>query len=295
MRILPGDVVLVILGDTPHTLEVREALREELGLNKPLYVQYASWLGSMFNGSFGGRSLETGETIKSLLANQLPVTLLLTTYTLILSVIISVPLGAVIAGRNSVLLDVPFRIISLGGLALPNVWIGSIILLGLLKIFHWSPPIIYDGLLSDPITHMQMMIWPVLILSFEFGSHLYRITRTSVAETLRADYTAAARARGVGGIRLIFKHALPSAGNSILTVIGLQAGTLLGGTLVLESIFGLPGIGRGLVQAARSRDYTVIQSYAALLVFLFLAINLVTDILYMFLDPRTRDSAWADL
>ncbi len=289
MRVLPGDVVLVILGDTQHTLEVREALREELGLNRPLLEQYASWLGRMFDGSFGGPSLETGESIASLLSMQMRVTLLLTAYTVIISTVISIPLGTAAAGHRRHLLNVPVRLITLGGLALPNVWVAAMVLIVLLKLFRWSPPIIYADLLSDPVSHLQMMVWPALILSWEYSSHLIRITRASVAETLKTEYIKAARARGIHGVRLLARHALPASSAPILTTAALQIGTLLGGTLVLESIFGLPGMGRGLVHAALARDYPVIQSYAALLVFLFLSINLLTDVIHMLIDPRVRN------
>jgi len=157
-----------------------------------------------------------------------------------------------------------------------------------LKLFKWSPPIIYAPPGEHIIDHVQMMVWPVLILSFEYGSHLLRVVRNAVVQTLKTGYIRGAKARGVLPVSLLFRHAAPPVAALTLSVAGTHFGALLGGALVLEAVFGLPGVGRGLIQAATARDFPVIQSYAVLLVGLFLLVNLLVDLSHRCIDPRQR-------
>ena len=288
LRVLPGDVAIVILGGggAPHTPEVREALREELGLNDPLAVQYGRWLWSMANGEFGGQSLVNGQSIRSLVARQLPVTLLLALYTVVLSVLVSVPLGVLAVWRWRRWPDYVVRVVSIIGQAVPNFWVALLIVLGLVVVFRWSPPIVYTYPWQDPWNHLQIVIWPVLLLAWEYSSHIVRVTRSSMLEVLHESYVLTARAKGLPEHLIILRHVLRNALPPTITVMGFQLGALLGGTLILESIFGLPGIGRGLVTAALARDYPVVQSLATLLVFAMLFINLIIDLVYTVADPR---------
>jgi peptide/nickel transport system permease protein len=290
LRVLPGDVALVILSGSPHTIEVREALREELGLNDPLPVQYGRWLWSMLNGEFGGRSLESRESVRSILARQLPVTLLLAGYAVLLTALLSVPLGVLAAVHANRWPDRVIRVATLGGLALPHVWVALLIILGLLLLFRWSPPIIYTSPRADLWNHLQIMIWPALLLSWEYGSHIVRVLRASLLEVLNRDYITVARSKGLRERTVIMKYALRNAVIPTVTMIGLQFGTLLSGALVLETIFGLPGMGRGLIQAALARDYPVVQSIATLLVLFYLVVNLLVDVLNTVIDPRISHS-----
>ena len=286
MRVLPGDVVGVIIGDIPISAEARETLQEELGLNDPLPVQYGQWLRSMAQGEFGGHSLESGEPIRSIISRQLPVTLLLAGYTILLSIFVSVPLGVLAAVWSNRWPDRIIRLATLGGLALPNLWAALLVLLGLLLLFGWSPPIIYATPWADPWGHIQMLAWPTLILAWEYSSHLVRVTRSSMLEALGQGYITTARGKGLPEHAVVLRHALRNALIPTVTMLGLHSATLLSGALILETIFGLPGIGRGLVHAALARDYPVIQSLASLLVFLSLAVNLVVDMVYTRIDPR---------
>jgi len=286
MRVLPGDVVGVIIGDVPASPEAREALAEELGLNDSLTVQYGRWLRSMLNGKFGGRSLESRDPIRSIIGRQLPVTLLLAGYTILLSAFVSVPLGVLAAAKSGRWPDLIVRGATLGGLALPNLLVALLVILGLLLFFQWSPPIIYSSPWSDPWIHIQMVAWPTLILSWEQSSHLVRVTRSSMLTALSQDYVVTARSKGLSERSIIMGHALPTARITVVTMLGIQFGSLVSGVLILETIFGLPGIGRGLVQAALVRDYPVIQSLASLLVFLSLILNLIVDTIYTYVDPR---------
>ncbi|PZC45423.1 MAG: peptide/nickel transport system permease protein [Chloroflexi bacterium] len=291
MRVLPGDVSQVIAGDVAVSPAVREALAEELGLNDPLHVQYGQWLWSMVNGKFGGNSLESKESIRSIIGQQLPVTLLLTGYTLLLSILVSLPLGMLAARWSNRWPDYITRIVSLGGLSLPSLLVAVLVLLGLLLAFRWSPPILYASPWADPWTHLQIMIWPALILAWEQSSHLVRVTRASVLEALDRSYVATARSKGLAERVVLVKHALPNALIPTVTMIGLHFGVLISGAVILENIFGLPGIGRGIVHAAQVRDYPVVQSLAVLLVLFSLVVNLVVDIVYSRLDPRVGPSS----
>ncbi len=289
MRVLPGDIALVILsgsGEAAVSPEAREALEEELSLNDPLPVQYGQWLWSMVNGQFGGRSFESREPIRSIISRQLPVTLLLTGYTILLSVTVSLPLGILAAVRSNRWPDYVIRVVTLGGLALPNLWVALIVILGLLLLFGWSPPIIYAAPWSDPWSHLQMVAWPALILAWEYSSHLVRVTRSSMLEALSQAHITTAKSKGLPEHSIVLRHALRNALIPVVTMLGLQFGSLLSGALILETIFGLPGIGRGIVQAALARDYPVIQSLATLLVLVSLVVNLVVDTIYTLIDPR---------
>lgn len=286
MRVMPGDITLVISGDVVVNPEVKEALRRELGLNDPFYIQYGRWLWSMGSGGFGGRSLESQEAIGSIIGRQLPVTLLLAGYTMLLSIVVSMPLGVISAILKDRWPDRLIRVATLGGLAFPHLWLALLVLLGLLLLFRWSPPIVYDAPWVDLRDHLKLMCWPSLILAWEYSSHLVRITRSSMLNSFSQAYITTAWSKGLPRYAVVLRHALPNTLIPSVTMLGLQVGTLLGGALILETIFGLPGIGRGLVQAAVSRDYPVVQSLTTLLVLVALIVNLLVDMLYKFIDPR---------
>ena len=289
MRALPGDVAATILsggGESTHSPEVREALRAELGLDDPLPVQYARWLRAMLDGSFGGDALIDGQPIRAQLARQLPVTGLLALYALALTLLVWLPLGVVAGWQRGRWPDHLARLAMLPGLATPSFLLALLALLGLLLVLGWSPPIVYAGPFEDPWEHALMVAIPVALLSWEYGAHVLRVTRAAVAETLAQPYVLTAVAKGLPTRRVVLGHALRNAMLPVLTVLGVQFGALLGGALILESIFGLPGIGRGIVQAALVRDFPVVQSLTTLLVAAVLLVNLALDIAYAWLDPR---------
>ncbi len=289
MRVLPGDVAATILsggGETTHSPEVREALREELGLNDHWLRQYGAWLWDMVNGNFGGDSLIDNQSIRSQLARQLPITGLLALYTLAASILIWVPLGIIASWQRDRWPDYLIRLIALPGQAVPSFLLALLAILGLLLLFGWSPPIVYTGPFDDPWNHTLMVFWPVLLLTWEFGAHIVRVTRASMLDTLSQPYIVVAQAKGLPERTVLLGHALRNALLPIITVLGVQFGALLGGTLILESIFGLPGIGRGLVDAALARDFPVVQSLVTLLVVAMLLVNLLLDLAYARADPR---------
>ena len=289
MRLLPGDVAATILsggGETTHSPEVREALRAELGLDDPWPVQYGRWLWSMLDGSFGGDALVDGQSIRGQLARQIPVTGLLATYALALTLLFWLPLGVVAGWRRGRWPDHLARLAMLPGIAAPSFLLALLALLGLLLLLGWSPPIVYAGPFEDPWEHALMVAIPALLLSWEYGAHVLRVTRASVAEILEQPYVRTAVAKGLPERHVVLGHALPNAVLPVLTTLGVQFSILLGGALILESIFGLPGVGRGLVDAALVRDFPVVQSIATLLVAAVLLVNLAIDVAYAWLDPR---------
>ncbi len=289
MRALPGDVVGVVLGgagQSGYDPAQLESVREELGLRDPLVVQYGNWVWDMVNGNFGGRSLEDKEEIRSLVARQLPVTLLLTAYALLLSFFVSVPLGVVAALWQDKWPDYIVRFVTISGQAIPSLWAALLVILGLLLFFNWAPPVIYANPWSNPWNHVQIMIWPTLVLAWGYSSYLTRVTRSSMLEVLRQDYIRTAYGKGLGQPTIVFRHTLRNSLIPVVSVAGLQVGALVSGAIILESIFLIPGIGRGIVQAVTVRDYPVIQSLAVLLVFIMLTVNLVIDLIYVLLDPR---------
>ncbi len=286
LRLLPGDVALTILSGSTHTEEMREALRAELGLDDPWYTQYLRWLAGMVDGS--GLSLETGESARSIVLSQLPVTLLLAGYATTMSLVVAFPLGVVAAVHRGRSLDTLIRGFFLAGFSVPAVWAALLVLLGLIRLFRWSPPIVYSTPFEDLRAHVQIMVWPALLLAWEYGAHIVRVTRASVSETLKKEFVVAARARGLIECGVIVRYALRNSLLPPMTVIGLQFGTLLGGSLVVETVFGLPGIGRGIVHAATARDLPLLLTQAVALVIAYQFLNFAIDTLYLVADPRVE-------
>ena len=293
MRILPGDVALsIVAGDevSASSLRAVEGIRKELGLNDHLAVQYAKWMWSMVNGEFGGQSIFDREPLSEIVLRRLPPTIQLTILTIIVSWFISVPFGVAAAVFQNHMPDYSVRVMAVLGHSLPNFWVGLMVILGLLLVFRWTPPLYYFNIWEDPLAHLQKTIWPALILSWGYSASLTRITRSSLLEVLRQDYVRTARSKGLTERVVVIRHALRNALIPVVTIGGLQLAGLISGTVILEAIFGIPGIGQGIVNAATLRDYPVIQSLTVLVVLFMVALNLLVDIFYAFVDPRIRYS-----
>ena len=289
MRVLPGDVAAVIAGtadsEAGAQAEELEIIREELGLNDPLPIQYGRWIWSMVNGSFGGESLWDGEELRDVIGRRLPVTLQLALYTVVIS-LLSIPLGILAALNRDRWPDYVIRVTTIAGHAMPNFWIALVLLLVLVLYFSWTPPLIYDNFWENPGLHMQKMVWPALTLAWGYSSYVTRVVRSNILEVMPQDYIRTARSKGLSSGIVVSRHVLRNALIPVITLAGLQLAALLSGTVILETIFGLPGIGQGIVMGAQTRDYPVVQSLAMLLVFLMLSVNLVVDLVYGWIDPR---------
>ena len=293
MRVLPGDVALLILGGSGETTDARalqllDSYRQALGLADPLPVQYLKWAWSMVNGQFGGSSLIDHEPVRAILARRLPVTMELALLAFTIGWLVAIPLGVLAAYYHNRWPDYAARIPTQVGYALPNFWVALLVLLLLNRVFHWNPPLFFSPLLEDPSANLQQMIWPALVQAWVFSATAARVTRSSLLEVLGQDFIRTARGKGLSEWSVAFRHGLRSAIIPVVTIGGTQLGVLLGGTVILETVFGVPGIGQALVQSAQMRDYPVIQSFAVVLVALVLLLNLGIDLLYAFLDPRVR-------
>ena len=289
MNVIPGDVALSILASdesVPFTEEDLENLKEELGLNDPLLLQYVKWAWSMLSGEFGGESLQSGEPIREMVARRFPVTVQLALLTLAITLLISLPLGVIAALYQDRWQDYVIRSLTILGLAMPNFWVALLVLLGLVLFFTWSPPIIYENFWESPSTNFQIMIWPAVVLAWGASSFLARVTRAQVLEVLRQDYIRTARSKGLGESTVIVRHVMRNSLIPVITVLGGYLDAQLSGTVILENIFGVPGIGQGIVDGANFRDWPVITSLGMILVLITLTINLMIDLIYVGLDPR---------
>lgn len=290
MRLLPGDVALVIAtrgGEGTTTEQEVAALREQLGLTDPLPLQYLKFIGGLMRLD-AGNSLWSGRPVMQELLSRLPLTLELAALAVAFSLVIAIPLGILSAVRQDTWADYLFRFVSIAGLALPNFWIGVLIILFLSLSFHWLPPLGYTDLFTDPAKNLQQLVWPALALGYRQAAVVSRMTRSAMLEVLREDYIRTAWAKGLEERAVLFRHALKNALLPVITLSSVQLGGLLGGAVIMETIFTLPGIGRLLIDSLAHRDYPMVQSIVVLLAFMVTFVNLVVDLLYAWLNPRIR-------
>ncbi|MGP4105672.1 ABC transporter permease [Virgibacillus sp. L01] len=284
MRVVPGDVAQTILG-TDATPAALEQLRQDFGLNQPLYEQYLNWIGGVLTGDFG-ESMRTGQEVLPDILNRFKITFELTFLSALISWIIAIPLGIIAAMKRNSNVDFGVRIISLLGVSIPNFALATVLILILSLMFSYSTPVGYVGFFEDPTRNLEIMIIPAIVLGTAMAGAVMRMTRSSVLEILRQDFIRTIRAKGAKERVVIFQHALRNAMIPILTIIGLQIGTLLGGTVIIEQIFSLPGLGQLVLTGITQRDFMVVQGAVLFIAFVFVMINLLVDILYSYLDPR---------
>jgi peptide/nickel transport system permease protein len=290
VRLLPGDFVDALVGaDSTISAESKEALRASYGLSEPLPVQFARWIGELARGELGV-SFRTGQPIGKILRSSLPITLELAVLSLLLSVVVAIPLGLLSATRRNSQIDFWARLAGLIGLSFPNFWLATVLLLATSLLLHWVPPVIWIPPADDLLGNLRQVLLPVLALSLQLIAIQMRMVRATMLEVLRQDHVRTARAKGLSERAVLYRHALRNALIPVVTVIGLQLGVLMGGSVIIEQIFGLPGLGWFLLQAIYNRDYPVVQVTALFLAVVFVVINLVVDLLYGFLDPRIKYS-----
>lgn len=291
MRLVPGDPAELLLmgfeGDGQFSEQQLADLRAKLGTDRPLAIQYLSWIWGMLRGDFGV-SMYFDTPISEDLAAKLPITLELSALALLLAFAVAVPLGVISAVRQDTIADYASRIIAIAGVAMPTFWIGILVVYFLVTWFDWLPPLGYADLWKDPWRNLQQMFFPAVALGFYNMALVARVTRSSMLEVFREDYIRTARSKGLREGAVIIRHALKNAFLPILTISGWQVGRLIAGTVVIETIFLVPGMGRLLVDSILHRDYTMIQSIVMVIAFMVLALNLVVDLLYAWLDPRIR-------
>jgi peptide/nickel transport system permease protein len=296
MRALPGDVALLVAAGgmgagEASGAQIREEelqeIREILGLNDPLWQQYLTWMGGIVTLDWGD-SLVAGRPIGRDVLRRLPVTLELAVLTSLFAVLAGVPLGVVSAMRRGTWADYSVRLLALGGLSVPNFWLATLLLMAGLAFFGWIPRVEYVGLFQDPLANLGQLIWPALVLGYSAAAIISRMTRSALLDALGQDYIRTAWAKGLRQRQVLYRHALKNALLPVITIIGVLFVTLAGGSVLMEQIFVIPGLGLYLLDGVRSRDYAVVQTLVLLFAVGVLLVNLAVDLAYAWLDPRIR-------
>lgn len=285
-RILPGDPVRLLLGEEPDP-KVAEEVRRSLGLDRPLLVQYASWLWNLFQGDLG-RSIKDGTPVARLILEKLPTTIELATLAMLVALAIGLPSGVVAAVRRGTWIDGLVTSTSLMGVSVPNFFLGILLIYLFSLRLGWVPPSGYVELWIDPKRNLLLMVLPAFTLGTALAGAIARFTRNSLLEVLSQDYIRTAKAKGVSFAAVVLKHGLRNAAIPIVTVLGLEVGGLLGGAVVTEQIFSIPGFGRLVVDAVFTRDFTVLQGVVLTSALAVFVVNTAVDVLYALIDPRIR-------
>ena len=290
MRLLPGDPALVILseGDASFTQEELEDLRRQLGTDRPIVVQYVDWIGGLVQGDLGTSIWRSGQPVTKLVGDRVFRTLELAVLAILIAVVFAVPLGIISAIKPDSVIDYFSRVIALVGISIPTFFAGLLVVLVLSRGFGWLPPLGYEDLWDNPWKNLQQMFLPALALGFYDMAFIARVTRSSMMEIIREDYMRTARAKGLGERIVLVRHGLKNAVLPILTISGWQFGRLFGGTVIIESIFKVPGIGTLLIETVFQRDFPTIQAIIIVIAVSIVIINLLVDLLYGLLDPRIR-------
>lgn len=286
VHLTPGDPAGVILGQgaTPEQIE---QLRDQLGLNEPLHVQFFTWFVGVLRLDFG-ESLFIGVPVTEALLARAQPTLLLTLYALLIQVIIGVPAGVIAAVRRDSVIDRALMVMSISGAAIPTFFMGILLILLFAVLLRWLPAGGFVDITEDPIGHFQAMLLPSFALGFSAAGLLARLVRSSMLDVLHEDYVRTAMAKGLTGRVVVVRHALRNALIPAITVVGYSMGALLGGAVVTETVFVIPGMGRLVVQSISRRDFPVIQGAVMTIAGFYVLVNLLVDILYVFVDPRVR-------
>ncbi len=289
LRVVPGDIVqLKYAGEGAFVpKETLDLERARLGLDKPLWRQFGDWMWGVVRLDFG-LSMWTGRPIRHEIAIRLQLSVQLAIMATVIASLLAIPLGTLAAVKQDTWVDHLVRVFSIAGLATPSFWLGILMILGLLILFRWLPPMTFTPAWVDPWANLSQLIWPALAVGYRYSAMATRMTRSAVLEVLREDYIRTARAKGLWEPWVIARHALRNALLPITTVIGLEFAFLIGGLVVTEQVFNLNGIGMLFVEAISRRDYTMTQALVLLVGSTFIVVNFLLDLLYAVLDPRVR-------
>jgi peptide/nickel transport system permease protein len=286
VRLIPGTVVDQMVGtEGAYSEESMRALRSFFGLDQPIYVQYARWAGALLRGDLGA-SWRTGLPVLQMILGRLVVTVELTVAAMIVAVAVGVPLGMLSARRENTALDHVVRIVSLVSLSIPVFWQATMLILAVSLWLNWAPSVDFVSPWTDPVRNLAIIALPSVALGTAVAAVFMRMTRSSLLEVMRQDYIRTARAKGVHEQGVVWRHALRNSLIPLITVAGVQTGYLLGGAVVTEEVFTLPGVGRLLLWGVFQRDYPLVQGTILFVSALFLVSNLLVDLLYAYLDPR---------
>lgn len=286
--LLPGDPAMAILGEqAANNQQLYQSLRKALGLDKPLPVQYVDWARKAFTGNFG-TSIRDRQPVGEAIQQRLAPTVELTTISLVLALLIALPVGIISAVKPNSWPDVTGTVFALSGVAIPPFWLGILLMFVFAIWRRWLPPTGYVPFTKDPGMSLELMIMPALTLSTGLAAVIMRQVRSALIEVMQQEYVVTARAKGLSEWIVVNRHALKNALIPVVTVIGMQTGRLLGGAVVVETVFSIPGVGRLAVDSIFFRDFPVVQGVVMVMAVIVLTVNLLTDVLYAYLDPRIR-------
>jgi peptide/nickel transport system permease protein len=288
VRIVPGGLAVALLGDD-YSLEAEAEINQKLGLEGALPVQYIRWIGALASGDLGESFLD-GRSVGQLLARRAPVTIQLSVMTLGFAMIVGLPIGLVAALKPNSLADYILRSVAVFGLAAPSFWLATIFLVYAANWFGYSPPIFYETPWANLSTNLQMMLWPALISSVVGGAVIMRMTRAMMLEVIREDYIRTAYAKGLADSTVVMRHAMRNAMIPVVTIFGLSVANILSGSVISETVFGLPGMGRLLIDSVTARDMPVVQAITIISAVVVMLVNIGIDLTYAVLDPRLRYS-----
>jgi len=295
VRFIPGDVIDLMVAEMSEIGETRAAeeideewVRHKLGLDVPVHVQYVRWMGRILLHGDLGTSLWTQRSLAEELRSRIPVTFELSLMSLIIGVIIALPIGVYSAIRQETAGDYVGRVIAIAGLSIPNFWLATLIVVLPAIWWGWSPPVEYIPIVDDPLANMGQFIIPAVIMGTSTSAGLMRMTRTMMLEVLRNDYIRTAWAKGLKERVVVIQHALRNASLPLITMLGARIPGLLGGAVIMEQIFCLPGMGRLMIDAINNRDYPMLQGVNLIMATLTLVFIVITDISYAWIDPRIR-------
>ncbi|TMI83600.1 MAG: ABC transporter permease [Bacillati bacterium ANGP1] len=286
INLVPGDAARLFLGEEAPP-DALAALRHELGLDRPLYTQYLRWVGGMLRGDFG-HSFKDNRKVLATVLQKVPVTGELTIAALLIAWTIAIPAGVVAAWRRRTAVDYSASAAALTGLSIPNFWLGIMLIYLFAVHLRWLPASGFVPLCQDPALNLKTIVMPAFVLGVVLAAVVMRQLRSSMLEVLSADYVRTANAKGLGGRVVLIRHALRNAVIPVITVMGIQMGTLLGGAVITETIFALPGLGRLAVESIYGRDYPMLEGVVMFSALAVLAINLAVDIVYSLIDPRIK-------
>ena len=284
LRIVPGNIADILFSAAGMINPAEKAqIEKELGLDQPIVVQYVQWISGLFHGDLGYSYISEKPTLQEL-APRLPISAKLAGMALAFAVLIGIPLGVISAVRQNTTLDYVLRVVSLSGLSLPSFWLGLLVLMICVQYFGWIP--IYTNPPKTLGEELLLLSIPAAAVGFRSSALMMRLTRSSMLEVLRQDYIRTARAKGASYAKVNFVHALRNAVLPIVTIVGIEAAFLVGGLIVTETVFNIPGVARFLVEAIRSRDYPIVQNLVMFIAICVVSINFLIDIAYLALDPR---------
>ncbi|MGB4863430.1 MAG: ABC transporter permease [Tepidiformaceae bacterium] len=287
VRAIPGDVCKIVLNVQDVDQAQCDAVRKELGLDEPVATQYVKYMGGVLTGDWG-KALISRQDVWHEIKIRIPLTVELTVLATGFALLIALPMGIISAMRQDSAIDYVLRIISIGWLSLPSFWIATMLIVFPARWWGYSPPVGYVDIWEDPMRNLEQLYLPAFSLGLALSASLARITRSSMLEVLRQDYIRTARAKGLKDRVVVIRHAMKNAMIPVVTLFGLQVGVLFGGTVVLEGIFSLPGLGFLTFQAVTVKDYTQVQGVVLFFAFVLVTINLLVDLSYAWFDPRIR-------